>query len=304
MGNTNQKLENYITNNVKYSQVISSTLNLKNTSDTNVINVQSFKIQNGGSQMCCCETATAEGDCVQFYPTSDCAQAQINCPNINIGQTINNNIRVVQQIDSQFTQQLAAQLQTIAQADIANAIEQMQQADPTSAFAKASQEILNNVTNEIDQRINVENVSNIVNNVLTNIYNAQTQTINNCGVITGEMCDFSQDIYTTILVQNILSAVANQFSDATATNDLYTKVTTDMSQSQTGVVGSIAGAISGLFESLGSLALILIIGGGLVIFIIIAVIVALVFFKGGGKEIAQQAAATYLQPQQLPLQRF
>lgn len=301
MGNSQQKLENYITNSVTYSQVISSTLNLKNASDTNVIGVQSFKIQNGGSQMCCCQTATAEGDCTSFYPSSECTPAKIDCPNISVGQTVTNDIKIVQQIDSQFTQQLAAQLQNTAQADVANALDQLQKVDPTT-WQSISQDSINDVKNEIDQRINVDNVSNIVNNVITNLYNAQTQTINNCGVITGDACDFSQNIANTVTVQNILTSLANQFSDATATNDLYNKVQTSMSQTQEGALATVSDAISNFFSSLGEFALAFLIGGGIFVFILIIVFV-FIFFRGGGKEALQKVTERYIQTIPVPAQQ-
>ena len=68
-------------------------------------------------------------------------------------------------------------------------------------------------------------------------------------------CDFSQNIANTVTVQNILTSLANQFSDATATNDLYNKVQTSMSQTQEGALATVSDAISNFFSSLGEFAL-------------------------------------------------
>jgi hypothetical protein len=267
MGNTaSQSIGNYLTNNATYTQIISSHLDAHNKTGVNVVNTnnKSVSVGKGG---------------------------KLDCENLQAGQKVTNNETIAQSINSNLAQQMSAQLRNTAQADVKNALDQMQKNDPISGFAnKTKQEVMTMVTNNINNTLKTENFLKLVNETLSSTVNENKMTLEVLGEITGKTCDFTQGIANTIAVTNVLSSVGKQFSEGDAANKFFDATSGKLSQEQTGVVGTVTGAISDFFAKIGQLGLILIIGGALFVFLVIAIITALIFFRGGGKEALQTVA--------------
>jgi uncharacterized membrane protein len=264
-----QTLKEYVTNNVNYQQTVSSTLHLDNSTTINAINMNSTIIDNGDARRCC---SIIHGEDVTILPGCSAADATINCSSFQIGQTINQEVDVVQEIDSEYAQQLSTALQNTTQSDIANALDQLQENDLLSGFGnKTKQQIETDITNNINTTLNTNTVIDIVNSITANSRNENNTTLYNCGLITGENCNIDQNISTKIVAQNILSSVADLAQNNSQINDFYTKLNNILSQKQKGEAATIADAIAAFFST--ELGIILIIVGAIFIFIIIVVII-------------------------------
>lgn len=252
MGNSSsQSVKNYVTNSTKYSQITSEQLNLANKADVSSYNMQNFTLLNGTG-------------------CPDPSKALIDCKNFKIGQTIDQEVNIVQEIDSEVAEKMANKLNAQAQTDIAAAMDQIQELDPGwfgEIMNSTRQELETKVKNEVENSVTSETVMDITNEVLADTINEQEETVSNCGTIRGEYsCDMGQDIANKITVSNILSNLVDKVSENETTSDFYTKATEQLSQEQEGVVGTIGDIFKELkwFFIIGAIVLGLI----LVVFII------------------------------------
>ncbi len=273
MGNSSsQTLKEYISTNVSFSQTVKTSLNLENLTNISTFNKQNATIINGGPG--CCEIFV-DGEYEGALPGCTGTDASLSCGAGGIAQTIDQNVTVIQEIDSEFSQDLATQLQNTAQADVSSALDQLQQNDLLSGmFNQTKQDVNTTVSNNINTTLDTETVENIVNSAVINSYNEQESAIVNCGtlVVAGDCSN--QAIQITILVQNILSSIGDLVQSNSEVNDFYTKVNNTLSQKQQGVFGTFVD----MFSNLG---VAWIIAGAVFFFIILIVIFMLLFRKGG-----------------------
>ena len=292
MGNqSSQTLSNYVSNNSVYSQSIKSVLDLSNATNISSTSIQSFTLKNGSAAECCLsstptppQTTTAtSGDAIvpapSPYPGCMSIIPTISCGTVKIGQTITQKTSVVQNISSEFIQKIATNLQNSANTAIDDKLAQTDEADIKRLFNTTKQDLSTKVKNSVKTTLSTENITKIANTVTANTFNQQTQTITNCGLITGDQCDFGQEIHLAIVVNNILTAIGQMLQDTTVVNDFYTKLTQDVKQEQkaTGFAGLLA-SIGDFITKFGTTALIvggvivglsaLMVGVGLIAFII------------------------------------
>ncbi|KKL91430.1 hypothetical protein LCGC14_1894760 [marine sediment metagenome] len=290
MGNSSsQTLKQYLTNNVNYTQSVSATLRLQNNSTITSVTVNKIDIENGGPQ--CCDFIDAEGNPIRnrdgtVATIPGCTgQAILNCEGkgLHITQIAGNDTNVVQEVSSEFAQQLSTQLQNTAQADITNALDQLQQNDLFSgAFDSSRQDVETNITNNINTTLSSNTVLNIVNSAVVNSKSENNTQIINCGIITGDGCNFDQDASTKVLVRNILTSIGDLTQSDAQINDFYTKLNNALTNKQEGIVGTIATVFNNFFEMLGRAGLLILIGGAVVVFILVLLIVAFIFFRKHG----------------------
>jgi hypothetical protein len=284
MGNSSsQSVSDYITNSSTYTQTVSTTLKLGNKATMNTTNVNNVTFGNGGAG--CCEFKDAKGNPIldkegkaQYLPGCSATSATINCGKNGIifDQNEKSNQIAIQSIDSKFSQQLSTQLQNAAKADVANALKQLQQNDISSLFNKTAQDVETDVTNTINTTLNNDTMIKIVNSAVVNSFNVNKNEFINCGVISGEQCNFTQNASSKAVIQNTLSSVGQLVQNNKQLNDFYTKVNNELTNKQQGEVGTIADVFNNLFKSMGKLGLIFLVIGILVVFVILIVIVMLV----------------------------
>lgn len=310
MGNkSSQTLKNYITNESIYNQTVNATLNLQNKTTMSTTNVNIAEIDNGGANggANCCVIYDANGNPVkkdgvaQVLPGCTGTTATMNC-NVIIDQNASSNQYAVQSIDSSFAQQLSTQLQNTAKADVSNALDQLQETDPTMFDNESKQDVENHINNVIDTTLTSNTTLNIVNSAVIASLNKNKAKLINCGTLTGEQCNFSQNASSKMVTHNILNSVANLAQSNKELNDFYTKVNNALTNKQEGIVGTLSGVLNSLFDSLGKVGLAIIIIVGLVI-LGGAILVVVLFIKGGGKE-AVQGLTSNPQVQAALLQRL
>jgi hypothetical protein len=273
MGNSSsQDLKNYLTNDVNYQQTVTATLNLQNKSTINSTAINDFSLQNGGPD--CCVEYDKDGKKVGTLPNCTGTGATIKCEGgLNIDQSIKSSTTAVQSVSSKFAQQLSTQLQNTAQADIANAVKQLQEG--FFGNNESNQEVENRIVNKINTTLNSDTVLNIVNSMVINSVNKNTANIVNCGEMSGESCNFTQDITVQILTQNILNSIGDLVQNNQEINDFYNKINNQVSSEQKGL----AALFAQIFAALGEFGLAIIIGSGVLLFILILIIVVALFFR-------------------------
>ncbi len=272
MGNTSsQSLKQYITSNANYTQNVSATLNLQNSSTINSTNMNDINISAGTSAECCCkEYGLNSGKCKTTWPPNMCPPGSIQCKELKIDQTAESNAMAIQQINSEFAQQLSTQLQNTAQADITNALDQLQQNDLISGvFNQSRQHVETEITNNINTTLNSDTVMHIVNSSVVNSVNANKTSFVICGDLIGDQCEFSQNASSKVVIHNILSSIGDLTQNNKEINDFYSKINDALTNKQQGVVGTIGDIFNKFYDTFGRIGIFFMIGGAIVLFILI-----------------------------------
>ena len=261
MGNTSsQSLKQYITSNVNYTQNVSATLNLQNSSTINSTNMNEINISAGTSAECCCkEYALNSGKCKTTWPPNMCPPGSIQCKELKIDQTAESNAMAIQQINSEFAQQLSTQLQ---QNDLISGV-----------FNQSRQHVETEITNNINTTLNSDTVMHIVNSSVVNSVNANKTSFVICGDLIGDQCEFSQNASSKVVIHNILSSIGDLTQNNKEINDFYSKINDALTNKQQGVVGTIGDIFNKFYDTFGRIGIFFMIGGAIVLFILILLLV-------------------------------
>jgi hypothetical protein len=297
-----QTLKEYITNSADFQSTVKTTLNLTNTSQTSVRSVNNLSIVNGGSACCTYPTTTTTTTMEQdpAFPNDktktkpkvttvtgtgtlpNCDPTKLNptmnCKNFTIGQSISSNVNVINSVDSSYTQNLASKIQETASNQISDTLKNAQTNDLLSGFGnKSKQDIEDTINNSLKVVLTKEVVTNIVNSAVATQNMENKSQILNCGTFgtPDTDCTFDQNIAINLLVNNILSSIANVVSNDATLADYANKLLVVAEQEQTGPIGA-------FFKAIGTIGIVIISIIAGVIFLIMIVGLFLLLRGSGG----------------------
>lgn len=271
-------LQQYITTNVKFQQIVKSTLNIGNNTNIGTLNMNRTEIVNGASGVCCCTEFHPNGSCKTAVPGCGIS-AEIKC---NLKQYNNSDTKItaINTIDSTVSQELRSKLINEITQDIESKLKQVEKSDLTSIFGGLTlSQIQNKIINDIDEKITTEMMVKLVNNTVVKTNNFNTNTITNCGILSGDTCTLDNNVSNNILINNIITSIATQLSQVDSLNKLYSVAKGDLDQQRQGAWATFVEAVSDFFKNWW---IFLLIGGG--IFLILILIGVFIYMSSTTKE--------------------
>jgi len=231
-----QTINEYVDNSVELKTIIKNSIKSTNNTSVSTINAQDFSFINGGTKECCIFPGTEK-----VIP--NCIVGSIDCDNFNISQKINGNITIISKTDSKLTMDIMDKLKQKVQNDITHALATKQEGGLSIGPNMSVQQSNKKIDNSIKQLFESTNNVELVNSLLVNTVNRQSQKIVNCSSLKGNNCNMSQDIALELMTTNILSNLTEiAKKDETFTdiiNTLKTKASADQSNALLGGFGQI-----------------------------------------------------------------
>lgn len=263
MGN-HQSLQSYILNEMDIKSTVNAAITSKNFSSGNSVSIQFVDISNGiyydkkGNQIPCPNLNSS------IPPTYNCGKS-----GFNISQNISQNLKIVDETKLNIVAELASKISQTAQNKMDDLLKQHVDSIIPSPNS-TTQEVLNVVQNIVRDQLTINLTTNVLQEACASVRNEQQIKVGNCGIISGEGCNFNQNSLVDISISNISTIIANILADNEALATYFNEIKSVQEQTVTNPISTFFNNLA----NLGPLAIILIsivligvfIVGGIVIY--------------------------------------